>query len=185
MRASPVARDRSLWPERGGPSPARWRCPPEAHVAFVGFLLNYPWEMLQAPFFAGIAEMRHWDAVRECSWATVGDAALLVGGFWAGAVVQRSRAWMARPRPSAVAAFLAFGVLATVALEWLATNLWDRWQYAPRMPVVPGLGTGLAPLLQWLLLPPLLIWIVRRQLHGAAALASVAPSVPDEGGVKR
>ncbi|HVS64650.1 MAG TPA: hypothetical protein VMT85_14235 [Thermoanaerobaculia bacterium] len=37
----------------------RGRLPPEAHVAFFGFLLNYPWEMLQAPFFARMTEMRH------------------------------------------------------------------------------------------------------------------------------
>lgn len=180
MRASPVARDKVVGRGRKESPTARWRWPPEANVAFFGFLLNYPWEILQAPFFAGMPDMRHWDAVRECSWATVGDAALLVGAFWAGAVAQRSRAWMARPRRSAVAAFLAFGVLATIALEWLATNLWDRWQYAARMPALPGLGTGVAPLLQWLLLPPLLLWIVRRQLHGAAVLASAAPAAADE-----
>lgn len=144
-------------------------------MAFFGLLLNYPWEMLQAPFFAGVPEMGHWDAVRKCSWTTLGDAGLLVGAFWVAAAVQRTRAWMARPRPLAVAAFLAAGLLATIALEWLATNAWDRWQYAARMPTLPGLGTGLVPLLQWLVLPPLLIWIVRRQLHGAAALASVLP----------
>ena len=55
--------------------------------------------------------------------------------------------------------------LATIALEWLATNAWDRWQYAARMPTLPVLGTGLTPLLQWLVLPLLLLWLVRRQLR--------------------
>jgi hypothetical protein len=32
------------------------------------------------------------------------------------------------------------------------------------MPVVPGVGIGLSPLIQWLALPPLVIWLVRRQL---------------------
>lgn len=159
-------------PESGFASTGRGGLPPEAYVAFFGFLLNYPWEMLQAPFFAGMAEMRHWNAVRECSWATLGDAGLLVGAFWVGAAVQRTRAWLAQPRPLAVAAFLAAGLIATIALEWLATNVWDRWQYAALMPTVPVLGTGLAPLLQWIVLPPLLIWLVRRQLHGTVALAA-------------
>lgn len=143
-------------------------------MAFFGFLLNYPWEMLQAPFFAGMPEMRHWDAVRECSWATLGDAALLVVAFWAGAAVQRTRTWLLHPRAPAIAAFLATGLLATIALEWLATNAWDRWQYAARMPTLPVLGTGLTPLLQWLVLPLLLLWLVRRQLRGGAALAARA-----------
>ena len=32
------------------------------------------------------------------------------------------------------------------------------------MPIVPVVGIGLTPLLQWLLIPPLAIWFVRRQL---------------------
>jgi len=37
-----------------------------------------------------------------------------------------------------------------------------RWSYTERMPVVPGLGAGLWPLLQMTLLPPLTFWIARR-----------------------
>lgn len=165
---------------RGSASASRWRLAPEAHVAFFGFLLNYPWEILQAPFYAGMSEMQHWDAVLECSWATLGDAGLLVGAFWIGAAVQRSRRWMAHPRTTTVAAFVTAGLLATIALEWLATEVWSRWQYGPRMLTLPVLGTGIAPLLQWLLLPPLVIWFVRRQLHGAAALSSTPPSAAHE-----
>jgi hypothetical protein len=33
-----------------------------------------------------------------------------------------------------------------------------------QMPRLPLLGTGLAPLLQWLLIPPLVAWLVRRQI---------------------
>jgi hypothetical protein len=54
----------------------------------------------------------------------------------------------------------------TTAIERLALGgLWMQgWSYSPLMPVVPGLGVGLSPLVQWLVLPPLLIWLVRRQL---------------------
>ena len=176
MARSERAGEKGPGVDRGWSWIGRWRSPPEAQVVLFGFLLNYPWEMLQAPFFAGMPEMRHWDAVRECSWAALGDAGLLLGAFWTGAAVQRSRAWMARPRPAAVATFLTAGLLATVAFEWLATEVWNRWQYAPSMLTLPVLGTGLAPVLQWLLLPPLVLWIVRRQLHGAAALTAAAPA---------
>jgi len=32
------------------------------------------------------------------------------------------------------------------------------------MPVIPLLGVGLSPLLQWVVLPPIVVWFVRRQL---------------------
>lgn len=37
------------------------------------------------------------------------------------------------------------------------------------MPVVPVIGIGALPLLQWVLLPPLILWFARRQLAGHAA----------------
>jgi hypothetical protein len=33
------------------------------------------------------------------------------------------------------------------------------------MPIVPWIRVGLLPALQWLLLPPLVLWFVRRQLR--------------------
>ena len=39
--------------------------------------------------------------------------------------------------------------------------------YLPTMPLLPGTGIGVAPLLQWVLLPLLTVWFVRRQLSPA------------------
>jgi hypothetical protein len=52
----------------------------------------------------------------------------------------------------------------TVIFEALATGGLNRWEYAPLMPTLPLLGTGLLPFLQWLLLPPIILWFVKRQL---------------------
>jgi hypothetical protein len=54
--------------------------------------------------------------------------------------------------------------IVTIALEYWATQIGARWEYAEQMPRLPLLGTGLAPLLQWLLIPPLVAWLVRRQI---------------------
>jgi hypothetical protein len=56
-----------------------------------------------------------------------------------------------------------------VAQEHLATGVLNRWQYADAMPVVPVLGTGLAPVLQWLLLPLPVLGLARGQLRGGRA----------------
>jgi hypothetical protein len=40
------------------------------------------------------------------------------------------------------------------------------------MPVIPGIEIGVSPLLQWVLVPPVALWFVRRQ--------SVRPGVVDE-----
>lgn len=88
------------------------------------------------------------------------------------ALVLRSRAWLVRPTVPSVLGFTACGMFITVVVERLAlAGLWmQAWSYSPLMPVVPGLGVGLSPLVQWLVLPPLVVWLVRRQLTGAGSM---------------
>lgn len=84
--------------------------------------------------------------------------------FWAVAISCRSRRWILAATGRQLIGFVAVGVAITIGMEWLATQVLGRWAYAASMPVVPGLEVGLSPLLQWILLPPLVIWFVRRQL---------------------
>lgn len=137
---------------------------PAANVAVFAFLLNYPWEFLQVPLFRGMAAAPHWEAIKVCSSATLGDVVIAVLAFWAVAAAAGSRHWILHPSAVQVAGFVAIGLAVTLVLEWLATGPLGRWEYAEAMPIVPLLGVGLAPVLQWILLPPLVAWFVRRQL---------------------
>lgn len=94
-----------------------------------------------------------------------GDALISLAAFWVVAALWRSRKWIVQAAWRASAAFVAAGLGATVALEWWATQLAGRWIYVDAMPRLPWLQTGLLPLLQWLLIPPLLLWLVRRQIR--------------------
>lgn len=137
---------------------------PEANVMVFAFLLNYPWEFLQAPLFRGMATAPHWDAVKFCTGATLGDAVIASVAFWGVAAAAGNRRWILRPSTAQVAGFVVAGLAITLVLEQLATGPLGRWAYAEGMPVVPLLGVGLTPMLQWILLPPLVAWLVRRQL---------------------
>ncbi len=138
---------------------------PETNVALFAFLLNLPWEIWQIPLFKGVASLAHWDGVIMCTRAAVGDAVIALLAFWLVTATVRSRGWIRRPTAVTLGTFVAVGVVATVLLEYWATQVGGRWQYAEAMPRLPLLGTGLAPLLQWLLLPPLVVWLVRRQIR--------------------
>ncbi len=96
--------------------------------------------------------------------ATLGDVVIALVAFWAVALGCRSRRWMLQPTGRQVAGFVALGVAITIVLEWLATQMLGRWAYADSMPVVPVLDVAFSPLLQWFILPPLVIWFVHRQL---------------------
>ena len=128
---------------------------PETNVALFAFLLNLPWELWQIPLFKNMPSLAHWDGVILCTRAAAGDASIALLAFWLVAAVARSRDWMRQPSGVTLATFVAIGLVVTIMLEYWATQIGGRWEYADAMPRLPLLGTGLAPLLQWLLIPPL------------------------------
>lgn len=150
---------------------------PELNLFFVSFLVHFVWEMWQLPYYEGIAGISHVEAVRGCTQASLGDGLISVIAFWAAAALTGTRHWYLNLRPGAFLTYLAVGVAITILMEWLATGALERWHYDAAMPRLPLLGTGLLPVLQWLLLPPLTLALMRRQTRSAHR--PTAPSVPD------
>ncbi len=136
---------------------------PEVHILVFAFLLNFVWEFLQTPFFQSLPQMPHWRAVKLCTLAAIGDAAIMFAAFWCVAAAARTRRWILNPASHQLAGFVGLGLAVTVALEWAALST-GRWEYSGLMLVIPLVGIGLLPLLQWLFLPPLAVWFVQRQL---------------------
>lgn len=147
---------------------------PELNVAIFALLLNLPWEVLQARLFVGMADAPYAEAILGCVQATLGDMIIMLLAYGAVAVGASSRRWVLAPSGRQLAWFIGIGVLITAVIERLATSgRWvESWSYSPAMPVLPGIGIGLVPLLQWVLLPPLVVWFVRRQLTGQQRMAT-------------
>jgi hypothetical protein len=137
---------------------------PEFNVLVFSFLINLAWELWQVPFFQGMADQPHGLGVKVCTQATVGDAGIALTAFWVTAFFARTRSWILQPSRSDIAIFIGVGLVATIIFETLAIGVLGRWAYNDAMPRLPVLGTGLLPLLQWLALPPLVLWFVRRQI---------------------
>src|SRR5258708_34638086 len=140
---------------------------PEFNVVVFSFLLNLAWEYWQVPFFRGMADQPHWLGVKACTQATLGDAGIALAAFWIAAIFARARSWILRPNKLEAGIFLGVGVLVTILYEALATGVLERWAYSDAMPRLPLIGTGLLPLLQWLVIPLLVLWFVRRQIASA------------------
>lgn len=149
---------------------------PEFNVAAFALLLNFAWEILQAPLFVGMAEMPHAQVTKACLQATVGDAVIMLLAYGVVSVIVRSRNWILASKGWQLSLFVAIGVSITAGIEWLATRgYWvANWNYLPTMPLVPGTDIGLVPLLQWIVLPLLTVWFVRRQLPHRAQAATEA-----------
>lgn len=143
-----------------------WLDSPEWNVAIFSFLLSFVWEIQQMPLYQVPPEHSCFVMIRYCTLATVGDVGIMLAAFWVVAAISKSRYWVQQPTWRQIGVFTLVGVLITVVFEDLATRWLGIWTYANSMPIIPLVGTGLSPLLMWILLPPLTIWFVKRQfLH--------------------
>ena len=145
---------------------------PEFNLVVFALLLNFPWEVLHAPLFDGMASAPHSDVIGACLQATLGDAVIMLLAHASIAAVTRRRRWLLTPSPREVAWFAAVGVAITAVIEWLATRgHWAQtWAYSSTMPVILGIEIGLSPLLQWVVIPPVALWFVRRQCERPGAV---------------
>ena len=136
---------------------------PELNIVFFSFLLNFAWEVLQTPFFHDIS-----DKINTIVWyrfhCTVGDVMISLGSFWLVALISKTRTWLLNPTKARLLLFVAFGVSYTIFSEIKNVSLNKLWAYSDIMPVIPYIDVGVIPIIQWIILPPLLVFIVRRQL---------------------
>ena len=151
-------------PIRPGP---HWYCD-RASLKFIAFryipllgALNLLWEIAQLPLYT------LWDegppsliayAVAHCTLGDVliGTLALLVALIATQARAVETWRWRL------VALFLVIPAVGYTALsEWINTVARGSWAYSALMPVVNlgGFEIGLSPLAQWLVIPPVALWL--------------------------
>ena len=116
--------------------------------------LNFLWELAQMPLY--VEEGKLLEFARHCIVPSLGDGLIVLMIFGAGWRVFRRADWFFRPRAFAYPLMLTTGLLIAVVIEWIAVYGLGRWSYTARMPLLPILGVGLSPVLQMLLLPPVI-----------------------------
>lgn len=124
---------------------------------------NLVWETVQLPLYT-IWRKGNWSeisfAVLHC---TAGDV-LIAGASLVGALLLLGSARWPGDRYLAVAMLtIVAGIAYTVLSEWLNTQVRANWTYSELMPTLPGTGTGLSPLAQWLVIPLAAFWWARRR----------------------
>lgn len=133
-------------------------------AAYLGLLLlaNLAWEAAHVRLYTLWTEATPAEVGRAVLHCTAGDGVLGAAALGAALLLTGARGWPAEGFGRVAALATLLGVAATVAIEWAAVEVLGRWAYAPAMPRLPVLGTGLTPVLQWMALPPLCLWAARR-----------------------
>jgi len=128
-------------------------------VFIVAVLLNYLWELAQAPLYVGMEDYNA-GLLWHCFVASLGDGIMVLLIVAAVRFTLRESDWFLRPGVRGYLVTLTAGFLLAVLVEWVAVYVLNRWEYTKNMPKVPGLGIGLVPIAQMLFLPPLIFRIV-------------------------
>lgn len=136
-----------------------------AAVAGFGLLVNWPWEFLQVPLYAGWSDSAHWESTLICTRATFGDAFIMLVAFAVISAFSGGSQWITDGRMAPRVAWVVVAFLLSMAFEGASIYLLGRWDYSSSMPQF--LGLGLSPVVQWIVLPPLTLWLARRHLLGS------------------
>lgn len=159
----------------------RQQSPPDWPTALRRYLgasaaAHLGWEVLQLPLYTlwttGTPQQKMF-AVLHC---TIGD--VMIAGLsllLALALVGRPT-W---PKASGAAVYLtclALGIGYTIFSEWLNVSVRGSWAYSSWMPTLPLVGTGVSPLLQWVVVPTLALSIAARRPPWEAASGTRRPS---------
>jgi hypothetical protein len=111
------------------------------------------WEVLQLPLYTIWSTGTPGEITFAVLHCTVGD--ILIGAVTISIALAFFAAddWPQNGAHQVLIALLVFGIIYTTYSEWLNVIVRGRWAYSNLMPILPGTGVGLSPLIQWLVVP--------------------------------
>jgi hypothetical protein len=129
--------------------------------------LNILWELAQLPFYTIWRDSPIRDSLFAAVHCTAGDVviAALVLAF---AVLLMGRNWPQDNYLKVAVLAVILGVAYTIFSEWLNVEVRRTWAYVPAMLRLPWVGTGLAPLAQWIVVPSAAFFLLRRRASAAS-----------------
>ena len=123
--------------------------------AALAFVLNLAWEIAHVRLYTLWAEADGLTVAWSLFHCTLGDVLIALALFALAGMILRHADWPAS-RPWAGGAIVVIGAMAYTAWsEWYNVYRAGSWGYTASMPLV--FGIGLSPLLQWLILPPVMV----------------------------
>lgn len=127
------------------------------YLVFIG-VANLVWETAQLPLYTLWVTGSTLDKAYAIVHCTGGDILIAAAALAIALAALRAWHW---PRLQALRVgvpAVVLGVAFTVVSEWYNVEVRETWAYSTAMPRLPPLGTGLTPVLQWLIIPVLGMW---------------------------
>jgi hypothetical protein len=132
-------------------------------------VLNLAWEAAHVRLYTLWQEAEAAYIAFSVAHCTLGDALIGIAALVVALTLTRAGliAYWSWARVAAITSLA--GVAYTIFSEWMNITLLRSWAYAKSMPTLDfgGFEIGLTPLAQWLLIPPLALYLGRAGLNPA------------------
>lgn len=140
-----------------------WRQWPEFRLVVLALPLELLWEIAHFPLY-DVWHQNDWRYILYgLAHCTLGDLLILLVIYELTALLARDRHWYlaANGILSKGLLFTLLGAVYTVFSEIMNVRIKGTWGYTEMMPIIPVVEIGATPFLQWILIPPVLIWLMR------------------------
>lgn len=126
----------------------------------LAFALNLAWEIAHVRLYTLWVEADRSTVAWSLLHCTLGDVVIALTMFALAGIVLRQTDWPV-PSPWSGGAIVTVGAMAFTAWsEWFNVYQIGNWSYTASMPMIQGIG--LSPLLQWLILPSIMVIAYRK-----------------------
>ena len=126
----------------------------------LAFSLHLAWEIAQLPLYTLATDGDRMRIARYVLHCTLGDVLIATATFLLPALVWRRLDWYRVQPLAGSAVMIVLALTYTAGSEWFNVYRRAAWAYTSSMPTVGGIGV--APLLQWILVPGLMVIVMRR-----------------------
>ena len=164
------SRATSFTPSIPQPPQRKWLSIPEIQLLMFGLPLELLWEIAQFPLYT-VWQEGDWSYILYgLAHCTLGDLLILLIIYWIVALLNHSRYWYRSNILVNGSLFTLLGLGYTIYSEIVNVSIKENWDYTELMPIVPVIEIGGMPFMQWVLVPPVLLWLMRMFVPQTAML---------------
>ena len=128
------------------------------------------WEFAHMPLYTLWDTATPAEIIFAAVHCTGGDILIGLSGLMAALFVSAASRWPDEGYRRTALVAIALGLGYTFFSEWLNIEVREAWAYRDLMPIIPVIGTGLSPVVQWILVPTFAFWWAAPRKRGRLAV---------------
>ena len=122
----------------------------------LAFIINFTWEIIQSPLYnVAYYSVQH---IAFCALASVADVIMVILIYFSFALIYKNPLWIKNLTALRIFILMLVGAIGAIVAEIRHLSA-GNWAYNKSMPILPVVDVGLAPVLQFMLLPALIYYL--------------------------